>query len=49
MWWMVILWLIAGVLTIASMTKEDSPSLKFNYIITWIVLMMYLIDKYLIA
>ena len=49
MWWMVILWLIAGALTMANMTKTDSWSLKYNYVITWIVLMVFLIDKYLMA
>lgn len=39
----VMVWLIAGVLTMASMTKTDSLGLKFNYVITWIVLMVYLI------
>lgn len=46
MWWIVILWLIAGVLTIIN---DDKQTLKFNYIITWIVLMIYLVDKYVIA
>lgn len=46
MWWIVILWLIAGILTIIG-NDEQVP--KFNYIITWIVLMLYLIDKYVIS
>ena len=49
MWWMVILWLIAGALTMANMTKTDSWNLKYNYVITWIVLMVFLIDKYLMV
>lgn len=46
MWWIVILWLIAGILTIIG---NDEHTLKFNYIITWIVLMFYLVDKYVIS
>lgn len=41
----VIIWLIAGVLTMATMAKMDSPALKFNYVTTWIVLMVNLIAK----
>lgn len=46
MWWLVILWLIAGVLTIIN---PDKQTLKINYVITWIVLMTQLIDKYLLT
>ena len=49
MWWIVILWLIAGALTIVSMEKTDSWHLKFNFIVTWIVLMMNLIYNYAIT
>ena len=41
--WMVIIWLIAGTLTIINMKKTDSWPLKVNYIITWIVLVVQLI------
>lgn len=43
MWWLVIIWLIAGALTMINMEKTDSWNLKFNYVITWLVLMVNLI------
>ena len=45
--WIVILWLVAGILAIANMKKTDSWNLKFNYIVTWIVLMVNLICNYI--
>jgi hypothetical protein len=46
MWWLVILWLIAGVLT---MINKDEQSLRISYIITWIVLMTQLINNYILT
>ncbi len=47
--WLVIIWLFAGALTMINMKNTDSWNLKFNYILTWIVLMIFLIDRYWIA
>ena len=47
--WKVILWFFAGTLTIANMEKTDGWQLKFSYIVTWIVLMVNLICKYMIT
>lgn len=41
----VILWLIVGALTMVNMTRTDSWNLRFNYVITWLVLMVNLIAK----
>lgn len=49
MWWIVIIWLIAGILTMVNMTKTDSLSLKVNYVITWLILMLNLIANCLNA
>lgn len=42
----VILWLVAGILT---MMCKDEKVYKINYFLTWIVLMFYLFDKYLVV
>ena len=39
----VIIWMIAGALTMVNMKQTDSWNLKTNYIITWVVLVVNLI------
>ena len=46
--WIVILWLIAGLLELALAGKDKHVS-KFVFVITWIVLMTQLIDNYLLT
>lgn len=46
--WIVILWLIAGLLELALVGSDDSVP-KFAFVITWIVLITQLIDNYLLT